>query len=145
MKLAFVLWLASISPQPIADHICLATTVYLEARSEPVAGQRAVAEVALRRRDSGRWGNSVCDVVQAPWQFATGTGSPDRELKNPQAWKRAWLIAASTLEMWSRPRSERNPVVPHANSFVATDIVTPYWVKGPPLATIGAHSFYRVN
>src|SRR3546814_8811104 len=60
MKLAFILWLASVLPQPVADPLCLTTTIYLEARDQPVAGQRAVAEVALRRADSGLWGNSVC-------------------------------------------------------------------------------------
>src|SRR3546814_5939931 len=53
MKLAFILWLASVLPQPVADPLCLTTTIYLEARDQPVAGQRAVAEVALRRADSG--------------------------------------------------------------------------------------------
>lgn len=32
MKLSFLLWLASVLPQPAADQLCLATTVYLEAR-----------------------------------------------------------------------------------------------------------------
>ena len=51
MKLSMLLWLTTLLPQPIADQACLATTVYLEARSEPTIGQMAVAEVALRRRD----------------------------------------------------------------------------------------------
>ena len=54
MKISFLLWLASILPQPAADQVCLASTVYLEARSESQIGQMAVAEVAMRRRESGR-------------------------------------------------------------------------------------------
>ena len=46
MKLATVLWLAQLLPQPYADQACLATTVYLEARNQSELGQRAVAEVA---------------------------------------------------------------------------------------------------
>ncbi len=65
MKLAFLLWLASVLPQPAADHVCMAGTIYLEARSEPLAGQLAVAEVALRRVDSGQWGNSAYAVLTA--------------------------------------------------------------------------------
>ena len=42
MTVKWILWLASLLPQPHADRICLATTVYLEARSEPFEGQRAV-------------------------------------------------------------------------------------------------------
>jgi hypothetical protein len=61
MKLSMLLWLTSLMPQPVADQACLATTVYLEARSEPTIGQLAVAEVALRRLDRGHYGNTVCD------------------------------------------------------------------------------------
>ena len=71
MKLAWILWLSSnVLPQPAADSLCLSTTVYLEARDQSVRGQQAVAEVALRRRDSGLWGRNVCEVVTARKQFA---------------------------------------------------------------------------
>ena len=53
MKLAWILWLSQMLPQPAADSLCLSTTVYLEARDQTLRGQQAVAEVALRRRDSG--------------------------------------------------------------------------------------------
>ncbi len=59
MKLSALLWMASVLPSHLADQTCLATTVYLEARSEPTIGQYAVAEVALRRRDRGMGGNTV--------------------------------------------------------------------------------------
>ena len=59
MKLALILWLVHVLPQQAADPMCLATTVYLEARGQPELGQRAIAEVALRRRDTGAWGGSA--------------------------------------------------------------------------------------
>src|SRR5262249_49096020 len=62
MKLSMLLWLMSVLPQPLADQTCLATTVYLEARSQSTVGQLAVAEVAMRRRERGQWGGTVCDV-----------------------------------------------------------------------------------
>jgi spore germination cell wall hydrolase CwlJ-like protein len=145
MKLSFLLWLASLMPQPAADQVCLATTVYLEARSESTVGQMAVAEVALRRRESGRWGSSVCDVVEAPGQFATATTSPNYILRNPVAWNKAWHVAAGALKVWSLPEDRRKFVVPDADHFVLADSVSPNWIKGPPLATIGAHQFYRIN
>jgi spore germination cell wall hydrolase CwlJ-like protein len=145
MKLAFLLWLASALPQPASDQICLATTVYLEARSESQIGQMAVAEVAMRRRESGRWGDSVCDVVRAPRQFATATTSQNFVVANPDAWRKAWQIAARTITMWSLPIRQRKFVVPHADHFVTADSISPSWIKGPPLATIGAHNFYRLN
>ncbi|MBA8888843.1 spore germination cell wall hydrolase CwlJ-like protein [Dokdonella fugitiva] len=145
MKLSFLLWLASIMPQPAADQVCLATTVYLEARSESKVGQMAVAEVAMRRRESGRWGKTVCDVVRAPGQFATTTTRDSRIMDDPEAWNTAWQIAGRSLAIWSLPRDRRKFVVPEADHFVLADSVSPGWIKGPPLATIGAHNFYRIN
>ncbi|TRS46625.1 cell wall hydrolase, partial [Salmonella enterica subsp. enterica serovar Panama] len=34
MKLAWILWLSQLLPQPAADSLCLSTTVYLEARDQ---------------------------------------------------------------------------------------------------------------
>ncbi|MBZ0222499.1 MAG: cell wall hydrolase [Dokdonella sp.] len=145
MKLAFLLWLASILPQPAADQVCLASTVYLEARSESQIGQMAVAEVALRRRESGRWGSTVCDVVRSPGQFALSTTDAEFVLRNPEAWAKAWEVAGRVIDTWSLPRAQRHLVVPHADHFLLADSVSPNWAKGPPLTTIGAHNFYRIN
>lgn len=145
MKISFLLWLASILPQPAADQVCLASTVYLEARSESQIGQMAVAEVAMRRRESGRWGRTVCDVVRAPGQFALTTMKSSYSLNNPEAWGKAWTIAGRVIDMWALPRDRRRLVVPNADHFVLADSVSPGWIKGPPLTTIGAHNFYRVN
>jgi spore germination cell wall hydrolase CwlJ-like protein len=145
MKLAFLLWMASVLPQHAADQICLASTVYLEARSESPRGQMAVAEVALRRREGGRWGEDVCSVVEAPGQFALSRTSKNYTFDTPQAWEEAWAVAGRALDMWALPRNQRKFVVPYADHFVASDSVSPAWIKGPPLATIGAHNFYRIN
>lgn len=144
MKLAFLLWLASVMPTPFADHVCLATTVYLEARSEPEAGQLAVAEVAMTRRDSGRWGDSVCSVLRSPNQFALSTTHPGFVLRNPVALAKAWRVADRVMTMWSLPHAERDLVVPNANSFYSASIDPPAWAKHK-IATIGSHYFYRVN
>lgn len=145
MKLSFLLWLASILPQPAGDQLCLATTVYLEARSESKVGQMAVAEVVMRRRESGRWGRTACDVVRSPGQFATATMPDATEILNPVAWKTALQVAGRSLTMWSLPRDRRKFVVPDADHFILADSSSPGWIKGPPLATIGAHNFYRIN
>lgn len=145
MKLAFLLWLASALPQSASDRICLASTVYLEARSESQMGQMAVAEVAMRRRESGRWGGSVCEVVEAPGQFALSRTNTNYLFDNPDAWQKAWKVAERTISMWSLPNSQRTFVVPNADHFVLADSAWPGWIKGPPLATIGAHNFYRIN
>jgi len=145
MKLGWLLWLTSVLSPQQADQTCLAATVYLEARSESTLGQLAVAEVALRRRDSGRWGNTLCDVLNAPGQFALSTTSKDYIFRNSDSWQEAWLIAKRSMQMWDLPRNQRTLVVPHADHFIAADSTAPSWITGPPLATIGGHNFYRTN
>ena len=144
MKLSMLLWLTSLMPQPVADHACLATTVYLEARSEPTIGQLAVAEVALRRRDRGQWGNTVCKVVTAPHQFATNTTPGSFEVDNLDSFSKAWEIAGRSLRNWQLPVTERRMLVPHADHF-ATVAISPAWSRNRPSITIGEHAFYAVN
>ena len=145
MKLSFLLWLAQILPQPAADPLCLATTVYLEARDQSELGQRAVAEVALRRQESGRWGGSVCEVVTARRQFAPGIVHPGLRVKNLQAWEKAVRIAFEAQRDWRLPPGERREVVPGASHFAALSIASPAWGSAPQVAKIGDHTFVRVQ
>ncbi|WP_440221576.1 cell wall hydrolase [Dokdonella sp. MW10] len=135
------------APHDVAERTCLAATIYLEARSETERGQAAVAEVAMRRRESGKWGDDVCSVVSAPGQFAVSTTNKNYMLRNPQAWEKAWRVADHTMKMWDLPTAQRTFVVPDADHFVAEEKASPSWSKGKAqaVATIGAHSFYRVN
>lgn len=144
MKLSMLLWLTSLMPQPVANQACLATTVYLEARSQPAIGQMAVAEVAMRRRERGRWGDTVCDVVMAPRQFATTTTPGSFEITNVQAFHKAWEIAGRTIHDWQLPANKRRVLVPHADHF-ATVALNPAWSRRKPAMTIGDHTFYAVN
>ena len=145
MKLAFLLWLVSVLPQPVADRACMAGTIYLEARSEPVAGQLAVAEVAMRRADSGQWGNSLCSVLTAPGQFALSTMPQSYILQEVDSMQRAWAVANIAMAMWALPPQLRPSVVPKADHFFASNTPTPPWAKGYPVARIGDHSFYRAD
>ena len=146
MKLAWLLWLASILPGNAQEQTCLATTIYLEARDQPALGQMAVAEVVMRRRETGRWGKSACNVVMGRKQFAPAFMSPNTPIKSPRAWDRAWAIAGQTLKMWAQPAVKRKQVVPGADHFFAHNVVdAPAWAQGEPVAVIGGHSFYRVR
>jgi len=145
MKLSFLLWLASLLPQPAADPLCLATTVYLEARDQSELGQRAVAEVALRRQEDGRWGDSVCAVVTAPKQFAPTIVNPNLRLKNLEAWQRAVDVAFRTQKDWQQPVAQRHEVVPGASHFAALGVAQPAWRNAPEVARIGSHTFFRVD
>lgn len=145
MKLAWILWLASIMPPPAADSLCLSTTLYLEARDQSVLGQHAVAEVALRRADSGLWGDSVCDVVTARKQFAPTIVSPRTRLTNTEAWSQSVTIALESQRNWALPVDERREVVPGASHFLAHAIASPSWRNAYQVATIGDHTFLRVQ
>ncbi len=145
MKLSFLLWIASLLPPSQAEPLCLATTVYLEARDQSELGQKAVAEVALRRRDSGLWGSSVCEVVTAPKQFAPTLVNPGFRLKSLAAWEKAIKVAYASQAEWSRPVATRKEVVPGASHFAALKIANPNWATFPKVARIDDHTFFKVQ
>lgn len=145
MKLSWILWLAQVLPQPAADPLCLTTTIYLEARDQSTLGQRAVAEVALRRLESGYWGDSICEVVTARSQFAPALVHPGHQLKNLEAWNRAARVALQAQRDWSLPPGQRHELVPGASHFAALAIASPSWRNAYQVATIGDHTFYRVR
>ena len=145
MKLAWIMWLASVLPPPSADSLCLSTTLYLEARDQSLRGQQAVAEVALRRRDSGLWGDTLCDVVTARSQFAPTLVPRSTVLSNTVAWERSVGIAFEAERNWALPTGERKEVVPGASHFMAHAIARPSWRNAYQVATIGDHTFLRVQ
>lgn len=51
-------------------------TLHLEAQGEDVVGRLAVAQVVDNRVKSAEYPNSVCEVVQQPYQFAYSPGVP---------------------------------------------------------------------
>lgn len=145
MKLDWILWLASVMTPQAADSLCLSTTLYLEARDQSVRGQQAVAEVALRRRDSGLWGDTVCDVVTARKQFAPTLVAPGTRLDNTEAWAEAVTVALEAERNWALPVGQRKEIVPGASHFLAHAIATPSWRNAYQVATIGDHTFLRVQ
>lgn len=54
------------------DHECLARAMYFESNRSSRDGMVAVGSVVMNRVEDGRWGNTVCQVVGAPRQFAPG-------------------------------------------------------------------------
>ena len=132
--------------QPAADSLCLSTTVYLEARDQSVRGQQAVAEVALRRRDSGLWGDSMCEVVTARKQFAPTLVSPRTRLSNTEAWVASRDHRARSRSATGQlPPGQRKEIVPGASHFMAHAIASPSWRNAYQVATIGDHTFLRVQ
>ncbi|MDB5699164.1 MAG: cell wall hydrolase [Alphaproteobacteria bacterium] len=124
------------SEVPDAELECLATAVYFEAKSEPLAGQLTVAEVLINRTQSGRFPSSLCGVVKQRGQFSFVHGGqlPVISRASPQ-WRRAVAIATiarQDLADGSAPRA----------LFFHARRVSPGW-KLTRVAAVGNHVFYR--
>ncbi len=131
-------------PKRVKAEKCLANAVYFEARSEPVRGQIAVAQVVMNRAFSDFYPNDVCGVVYqnahrhlaCQFTFACD-GIPD-VVSDQESWERAKRISRETLDgkLWL-------PEVPKATHYHAS-YVNPYWVRAMKKnAKIGLHHFYR--
>jgi len=126
----------------LPELVCLALAVYYEARSEPLSGQVAVAEVVLNRVASPRYPDDACDVVQQGGtvrhrcQFSYYCDGKPETPRNARAWRRSIAIAKLT----------RNGVITgtvkdatHYHAIYAH----PYWREHfRQVATIGRHIFY---
>jgi len=76
------------------ELICLAIAIYYEARSEPLIGQLAVAQIIMQRSESPRFHNDVCDVTHQYRHFSYfWDGLPERP-NDEGAWKMAQDIAS---------------------------------------------------
>ena len=118
------------------ERECLATAIYFESKSEPLAGQLAVGEVLANRTKSGRFASSYCGVVMQRGQFSfirnrTLPSVP----RSGQQWKNA--VAIATIVDTGMMRS----AAPKALFFHAKR-VSPAW-HATRVATIGNHIFYR--
>ena len=128
-----------------ADVRCLAEAIYYEARGEPVIGQIAVAQVVLNRVRSGRWGPSICRVVnqgisrgeKCQFSFACRTF---RTKPIGDAWTQARDIANDAVQgrAWLRELVEA--------THYHTLNVSPVWrIDLEPLGTYGQHVFYKAR
>ena len=119
------------------EEDCLASAVYFEARSEPIEGQLAVAEVVLNRTQSGRYPTTICEVVTQPWQFSfVRRGNIPAADRGSESWRRAVAIARIAENGASR-MLPRNVLWYHA------EYVSPSWGRRLARNTkIGLHIFY---
>jgi hypothetical protein len=139
----FVLRGASLADRRYAVN-CLAAAVYYEAGTEPLAGQRAVAQVVLNRVRDPRFPPSVCGVVfqgarrHIGCQFSFVCDGSFRR-RPPHA--RQLAHARSVAEQALAGRVE--PEVGTATHYHAR-YVHPAWRHGlVEVDRIGQHIFYR--
>jgi spore germination cell wall hydrolase CwlJ-like protein len=120
--------------------------MYHEARSEGVAGEKAVAEVILQRVRSRYYPNSICDVVYEGTdrgdnlcQFSYACDSYSDQPIEPNAWARSRQLAsrimAGTVVLLGQTDRATN---------YHTVAVLPDWAEGMVRTRqIGNHVFYR--
>jgi len=123
---------------------CLTAAIYYEARSEPVEGQEAVAQVVLNRVRNPAFPNSVCGTVYEGSSRETGcqfTFTCDGSMaarREPAAWERARQVAAQALAGFVYA-----PV--GTATYYHTTAVHPWWdARVNEVAHIGAHLFFQL-
>jgi spore germination cell wall hydrolase CwlJ-like protein len=116
---------------------CLATGIYFEAKSEPLAGQLAVGKVIANRAQSGgRFPGTYCGVLFQRGQFSFIHG---RSLPSVSRSNRQWQTAVAVAKIVDRDLKES--AVGNALFFHAR-YVSPGW-RLKRVASIGNHVFYR--
>jgi len=116
---------------------CLATGIYFEAKSEPLAGQLAVGKVIANRTSSGRrFPSTYCGVLfqRGQFSFVHGHSLPAVAHSNRQ-WQTAVAIA-KIVDQRLQQSSVGNALFFHAR------YVSPGWGL-KRVASIGNHIFYR--
>lgn len=138
------------SDRPLPDDMtsekqvkCLAEGIYFEARSEPIRGQAAVAQVIVNRVKNPDYPDSTCGVVYQDkdrhkrCQFSFACDGKKDEVTEKNAWTLATAIAEgfATGTVWL-------PEVGAATHYHA-DYVDPGWSDTMRRVTkIGHHVFY---
>lgn len=126
-----------------AQTYCLAQAVYFEARSEPLPGQLAVAQVVLNRVQSSAYPDTICAVVfqNERWrnrcQFSFACDGRSDRPHNPQAWAVSSIVAQIAVEgAWAD--------LTHKATHYHADYVSPHWrLSLTSTAKHGRHVFYR--
>jgi len=128
------------------EERCLAQAIYFEARSEPEAGQAAVAQVVLNRVSSGLYPTSICGVVfqnaqrYKACQFSFACEGRSLRITEAAPWSAARRIARDVLQ--GRTYVEHVGAATHYHA----QYVRPGWSRRlKKTDTIGQHIFYKLR
>ncbi len=128
------------------EHRCLATAIYFEARSEPVKGQLAVAQVIMNRVRSSYYADTVCGVVyegahkRNACQFSFACDGAADKPRDKKRWVIAMDLARKVTDgkVWLKD-------IGYASHYHA-NYVKPSWRRSMKLIKqIGVHIFYRAK
>ncbi len=140
-------YLALIPPERLeSEKRCLAQAIYFEARSEPEAGQAAVAQVILNRMTSGLYPSTICGVVfqnrrhYHACQFSFACEGKSLRVHEAESWAQATRIADDVLDGKTWLADVGAATHYHAN------YVRPRWARAlTKMDVIGKHIFYRLK
>jgi spore germination cell wall hydrolase CwlJ-like protein len=125
---------------------CLAEAVYFEARSEPEAGQSAVAQVILNRVRSSLYPSTICGVVyqnrhrHLACQFTFACEGKSLRINDQASWRRAVRVSDAVLAGDTYLEKVGGATHYHA------DYVNPRWASRlKHKDTIGRHIFYQLR
>ncbi|WP_457797692.1 cell wall hydrolase [Methylocystis sp. S23] len=128
------------------ERRCLAEAVYFESRSEPEAGQAAVAQVVLNRVQSGLYPASICGVVYQnrhhykACQFSFACEGKSLRITEPESWAAAVRVANEVMDGRTYLTE-----VGRSTHYHAT-YVKPRWARAlTRMDMIGRHIFYRLK
>jgi len=125
--------------------MCLALNIYFEARSEPIQGQIAIAEVTLNRVASSKYPNDVCSVVlqenkdgcQFSW-WCDGKSDHPREHNS--------LRTSKALAELMLKEGRYITVIGDDATHYHNNDVYPYWADDlDRIRRIGKHIFYKTK
>lgn len=129
-----------------AEQKCLAQAIYFEARSEPLPGQAAVAQVIFNRMKSGMYPTTACAVVFQnterflACEFTFTCEGKSLDVTDAASWATAVRLAKDVTE-----GRIYHPGVGDATHYHA-DYVNPRWAAWlEKLDVIGRHIFYKVK
>lgn len=123
---------------------CLANAIYFEARSEPLKGQIAVAQVVINRAFSGFYPNDICGVVyqnahrRLACQFTFACDGKSKAITERGAWARANRIAKQALD------GQLYETAVGTSTHYHAIYVHPNWAREMKKnVRFGIHNFYR--
>ena len=146
---------------------CLAQNIYFESKSEPLAGQYAVADVVLNRVNDSRYPDTICKVVREgpikeSWKTRQHADLPDDQrvyhpiknrcqfswycdgkadtIRDNDAWRVAQIIAYKIVH------TDKMRGITEGATHYHADYVSPKWANKIQLVgSISTHIFYRWN
>lgn len=126
---------------------CLSLNIYHEARGESTQGQLAVAYVTMNRVVSGRYPDSICDVVWQDKQFSWTHDTVSDMPVNKRQWQSAKRVAAFVYRNYyhfQRVTKGAADFTRGALYFYAPTKAQPDWARKKMVTLrLGAHLFLK--